>query len=43
MAFEQHLEKTITKDPQSIFSAALKAVEKLEGKVISSTSEKFSF
>ena len=43
MTFEQHLEKTIAKDPQSIYSAALKAVEKLEGKVISSTPEKYIF
>ncbi|MBI5962478.1 MAG: hypothetical protein HY863_03295 [Chloroflexi bacterium] len=42
MPFEQHQEKKYPKDAQSIFQAALKATEKLEGKIISSTPEKFS-
>jgi hypothetical protein len=40
MAIDQHVEKTIAKDQQLVFAAALKAVEKLEGKVISSFPEK---
>jgi hypothetical protein len=40
MPFEQHQEKNYTKDAQSIYQAALKATEKLEGKIISSTPEK---
>ena len=43
MAFEQHQEKKYPKDVQSIFQAALKVTEKFDGKVISSTPEKFSF
>jgi len=43
MAFEQHQEKKYPKDAQSIFQAALKVTEKFDGKVISSTPEKFSF
>ena len=42
MPFEQHQEKKYPKDAQSIFQAALKATEKLEGKIISSAPEKFS-
>ena len=43
MAFEQHQEKKYPKDAESIFFAALKVAEKFDGKVISSTPEKFSF
>jgi hypothetical protein len=43
MPFEQHQEKNYPKDMQSIFHAALKATEKLGGKVISYTPEKFCF
>jgi hypothetical protein len=43
MPFEQHKEKNYSKDVQSIYQAALKATEKMEGKVISSAPEKFKF
>jgi hypothetical protein len=43
MPLEQHQEKNYTKDAQSIYQAALRATEKLDGKVISSTPEKFLF
>jgi hypothetical protein len=43
MPLEQHQEKTYTKDVQSIYQAALKATEKLDGKIISSTPENFRF
>jgi hypothetical protein len=39
MPFEQHQEKMYAKDVQSIYQAALKATEKLGGKIISSTPE----
>jgi hypothetical protein len=39
MPLEQHQEKTYTKDVQSIYQAALKATEKLGGKIISSAPE----
>jgi hypothetical protein len=41
MPFEQHQEKNYAKDAQSIYQAALKATEKLGGKIISSAPEKF--
>jgi hypothetical protein len=41
MPFEQHKEKNYPKDVQSIYQAALKATEKLGGKIISSSPEKF--
>jgi hypothetical protein len=41
MPFEQHQEKTYPKDVASIFQAALKATEKLQGKIISSAPEQF--
>ena len=43
MPFEQHQEKNYAKDAQSIYQAALKATEKLEGKIISSAPETFRF
>ncbi len=41
MPFEQHQEKKYPKDVESIFQAALKATEKLQGKIISSAPEQF--
>lgn len=41
MAYDMHLEKEYPKDPQSVFDAALKATDKLQGKVIASAPEKF--
>jgi len=43
MPFEQHQEKTYPKDAQVIYQAALKVTEKMGGKLISSTPEKFRF
>ena len=43
MPFEQHQEKNYAKDLQSIYQAALKATEKLDGKIISSAPEKYRF
>lgn len=43
MPFEQHQEKRYPKDAQSIYQAALKATEKLGGKIISSAPEQFRF
>jgi len=43
MPFEQHQEKSYPKDAQSIYQAALKATEKLDGKIISSTPEQLRF
>jgi hypothetical protein len=43
MPFEQHQEKNYAKDAQSIYQAALKATEKLEGKIISSVSDQHRF
>jgi hypothetical protein len=43
MPFEQHKEKNYAKDAQSIYQAALKATEKLGGKIISSAPEQHQF
>ena len=43
MLYEQHQEKKYPKDAQSIYKTALNVTEKFDGKVISSTPEKFSF
>ena len=43
MPFEQHKEKNYDKDPQSLLQAALKATEKLDGKIISSAPEQHRF
>jgi hypothetical protein len=43
MPFEQHKEKNYAKDAQSIYQAALKATEKLDGKIISSAPEQHRF
>ena len=39
MAFEQHQEKRYTQDAASIYQAGLKAIEKLEGKIVTSSPE----
>jgi hypothetical protein len=43
MPYEQHKEKNYSKDAQSIYEAALKATEKLDGKIISSKPDQFLF
>ena len=43
MPFEQHKEENYAKDAQSIYQAALKATEKLGGKIISSVPEQHQF
>ena len=43
MPFEQHQEKNYAKDVESIYQAALKATEKLGGKIISSKPEQYGF
>lgn len=41
MPFEQHQEKTYPKEARSIYDAALKATEKLEGHIVKSDPEQF--
>ncbi|HLF73069.1 MAG TPA: hypothetical protein VI524_01885 [Anaerolineales bacterium] len=43
MPFEQHQEKSYPRDPQSIHQAALRAAEKLGGKIVSSAPEQLRF
>jgi hypothetical protein len=43
MPFEQHKEKNYPKDAQSIYDAALKATERLDGKIISSKPDQLTF
>jgi hypothetical protein len=43
MPFEQHQEKKYPKDLKSIYDAALKATEKLGGKIVSSSSDQYRF
>jgi hypothetical protein len=43
MPLEQHQEKSYSQDAPSLYQAALKATEKLEGKIITSAPEKFRF
>jgi hypothetical protein len=43
MPFEQHKEKNYEKDAQSIYNAALKATERLDGKIISSKPDQLTF
>ena len=43
MPFEIHQEKSIPRDPQSVYQAGLKAVEKLQGKFVSTDAAKFKF
>jgi hypothetical protein len=40
MPFEQHLEKKYTQDIKSVYNAALKATQSLEGKLVTSSPEK---
>lgn len=39
MPFEQHLEKSYPKDAPSVYQAALKAIQKLEGRILQSDPE----
>jgi hypothetical protein len=41
MPFEQHQEKNYSNDAQSLYQAALKATQKLDGSLVSSLPEKF--
>ena len=43
MSFDQHQEKNYPKDVQSIYQAAMKATEKLGGKIIASAPEQYRF
>jgi hypothetical protein len=43
MPFEQHKEKSYTKDAQSVYDAAVKAATKMEAKFISTSPEQFKF
>lgn len=43
MPFEQHKEKNYPMDAQSVYNAALKATERLDGKIISSAPDKLRF
>ena len=43
MPFEQHKEKNYSKDAKSIYQAGVRAAEKMEGKFVTSSPEKFSF
>ena len=43
MPFEQHKEKNYSKDPQSIYDAAVKAATKMDAKFMSSSPEQFKF
>jgi len=43
MSFDKHEEKEYPQDQQSVYEAALKAVETLEGKVASQSPENFQF
>jgi hypothetical protein len=43
MPFEQHKEKNYPKDAESIYNAALKVTERLDGKIISSTADQMRF
>jgi hypothetical protein len=39
MSYDQHQEKSYAVEPQSAYEAAMKAVEKLSGKLVSSSAE----
>jgi hypothetical protein len=41
--YDQHKEKNYDRDAQSIYQAALKATEKLDGKIISSAPQQYRF
>ena len=43
MPFEIHQEKSIQRDPLSVYQAGMKAVEKLQGKFVSTDAAKFKF
>lgn len=43
MPFEQHQERTYAQDAQSVYQAALKATEKLEGKLLNASAETLRF
>lgn len=43
MPYEQHLEKEYPQSPKAVYDAALKATEKLQGNVIASHPESYSF
>lgn len=43
MSFDVHQEKSIPREPQSVFQAGLKVVEKFEGKLVSSDAAKIRF
>lgn len=43
MPFEQHQEREYPRDQQSLYQAALKATEKLGGKILTSAPEKLRF
>ena len=43
MPYEKHEEKEYPQDVQSVYAAALKAVETLEGKIATESPEKFQF
>ena len=43
MPFEQHKEKNYSKDVHSIYQAGVSAMQKLDGKIISSSPEQFQF
>lgn len=43
MSFEKHVEKEYPQDVQSVYTAALKAVETLDGKVATQYPENFQF
>jgi hypothetical protein len=43
MPFEQHKEKNYPKEAKIIYDAALKAAERLEGRIVSSTPEQLRF
>ena len=43
MPFEQHKEKNYPKDAQSIYEAAHKATERLDGKIISAKPDQLTF
>jgi len=43
MSFEVHQEKNFSQDQSKVYDAAMKSVEKLKGKILSSKPENFQF
>jgi hypothetical protein len=43
MAYDIHQEKDFSQDPGQVYAAALKSVEALKGKILTSTPEAFQF